>query len=104
MQKTLTKTYQFVELLDNNIIEVQTPKPYIVHTEFMNDVDDCMAQFNQNVAFLYDCMKVLNINLEQAMEEDYTLNRETGMKLMEIARQKDDVSEKMKKLIVTTFW
>lgn len=104
--KQIDKTkYPYIEFLNDEMILVNTPNPYTLPIENLkDDIENKLHQLNQSVLFLYDCMRILGINEETAMKEDYSLNKATGDKIMDIAMHKKNVSHEFKKLILYYNW
>lgn len=100
---------KYVKLQKDGTILVRTPKPYIVDSYKNVDVpcDDMkqiLYELNEDVKFLYDCLKVLPMSITTAKRLDITLNRESGDKLINMAMENYFVSVEMRRAIAKHKW
>jgi hypothetical protein len=113
MAKKILLKLDYAVLYQDRTILVKTPKRYTVTAYkdyYNNDKDDMVKlkqityDLNENVKFLYDCLRVLSISVTTAKKNNYTLNRDTGDKLSSIAFKLDTMSHVFKMLFFKHDW
>ena len=98
---------KFARLRKDKTILVKTPIPYVVdaYKDSEKDVlEQVRHQLDEDTRFLYDCLKVLRISKQEAIHRDYTLDTDTGEKLLGIAQHKECVSHEMHMAIFNHEW
>jgi len=97
---------KLIKILDSGEIIVNTPNPYTV-SSYKNDGIDKITEvahdLNDSCQFLYDCLKVLGISKRKAKDNDYTLNIDTGDKLIRLAATRK-MSMEMYRVIKNHAW
>ena len=98
---------KFAIIQKDKTILVKTPIPYF--TDSYQDKDpeklkDIRNEFEEDVKFLNNCLKVLNISKAEAQKQDYTLNKHTGERLGIIAFSNQLISCEFFKLINDYNW
>lgn len=101
------KMKKFAILRKDKTILVKTPVPYVVdsYKDSEKDVLDHVRHgLDEDTRFLYDCLKVLGISRKEAILKGYTLNLDTGEKLLSVAQHKECISHKMRMVVFNHEW
>jgi hypothetical protein len=100
------KTRKYVKVKGNELI-VGTPIPYIIVRQYEHETSESAKNkeysLNSSCKFFYDILKLLGISKKEAKRLGYTLNLETGIKVLERA-SKVDVSHEVFMLIKNHRW
>ena len=97
----------FAIIQKDKTILVKTPIQYFTDSykdEDSEELKDIRNEFEGNVKFLNNCLKVLNISKTEAKKQDYTLNKFTGERLSNIAFSNQLISCEFFKLINNYDW
>ena len=100
---------KYAVLRRDRTIRVYTPIPYTVDAykddnlslEEMRSIEHGLKEHTK---FLYDCLLLLHISIATAKERDYTLNADTGDKLLDLCREHHYISHEMKMAIINHNW
>lgn len=102
----MAKKYKYVKVKGNTLV-VNTPVPYEVVRQYPHEKDvdgeNKAYSLDQSCKFLYDVLRMLGISKKEAIANKYTLNLDTGYKLMAIASQKE-ISHEMFMVIRKYDW
>ena len=93
---------KFAIIQKDKTILVKTPIPYFTDSyqnEDSEELKEIRNGFEEDVKFLNNCLKVLNISKAEAQKQDYTLNKHTGERLGNIAFENQLISCEFFKLI-----
>lgn len=96
----------YVKIQKDKTILVKTPIPYEItaYGDRANSLIVAVADnINDECIFLYDCLRLLGISKKEAIKNDYTLNSDTGEKLIRIASEKN-ISPELRKVIINHKW
>lgn len=78
----------FAIIQKDKTILIKTPIPYFTGSyqdEDPEKLKEIRYGFEEDVKFLNNCLKVLNISKAEAQKHDYSLNKYTGVRLSGIA-------------------
>jgi hypothetical protein len=100
---------KFAILRNDRTILVHTPKPYVVDAYkdsdmFKEELEDIRSELDEHTKFLYNCLRLLGIRRTEAIRENYTLNIDTGEKLLSMAQHKGNISHEMRMVILNHKW
>ena len=98
---------KFAIIRKDKTILVKTPRTYVVDS-YKNSESDKLENvrhhLDEHTRFLYNCLKVLGVSRKEAILKDYTLDIDTGEKLLCIAQHNESVSHEMKMTIFNHDW
>jgi hypothetical protein len=98
---------KFAIIRKDKTILVKTPRTYVVDSYKNSESDELETvrhRLDEHTRFLYNCLKVLGVSRKEAILKDYTLDTDTGEKLLCVAQHKESVSHEMKMTIFNHDW
>lgn len=99
---------KYIKIRKNKTIMVYTPVPYVVdaYKDLPDEqLNETAYELHQSCMFLWNCLKLLDISKKEAIEKNYTLNKQTGDALRNIAiHHNHDVSHEFVMTIANHDW